>query len=90
MAKILKPIRFEEDMIANIEGVKGSNFTEKLEYILDDYFNAAPRRIERLNSLDKQIKDKKDTLDALQKKYRDIANKFNSFKQDISNIVGWL
>ena len=69
MAKILKTLRLEEELINNIERYgKGNNFTVKVEYILTDYLNTEKERKERLNKINNEIEEKERILNNYSKK----------------------
>ncbi len=86
MAKIRKPMRLDEDLVALVEKHgKGNNFTAKMEYILDDYFNTIPEKELRIKELDRRIDEKikefnkwTDKVNRFYKKFRNLINEINN------------
>lgn len=87
MAKISKHMRLKENLVELVdEKGKGNNFTEKLEYILNDYFYTEKERENRLQEIKMQI-------DLKQKKLISYEGKLNRMKKVLAatlNIIKYI
>lgn len=67
MAKIMKPIRMEEDLIKLVEEKgKGKDFTEKIHNTLYFYFKEEDRVKERIKQLEKKEQELKKSIQGLE------------------------
>lgn len=81
MAKVRKPMRIDEELIVLVEEKgKGTTFTAKMEYILNDYFHTLDKKKKELELVEKQISEKR-------KEYNKFSDKVNKAKGKFDKVL---
>lgn len=81
MAKILKPMRLDEELIDIIEKRKGNNFTQKCEEMLWHCIKTEKERLAEIDRLDRVIENKKLEINDLNSNIGELENAVRVFHE---------
>lgn len=67
---VAKSVRFPEDVVAFVETFPGENFSEQLINLILTYQKELPERIEKLEQLEKSLRQRESQLDTIDNQLR--------------------
>lgn len=68
-----RTMRLDEAVEVKIGKLPGNNFTEKFEYLVNDYYNTIPQRKEKVSQLEARVKILIDTYSKMQKEIQEMS-----------------
>lgn len=83
IVRVTKSLRLPEDLCDYISTYRGDNFTEQFCNIVEDMLNSEPKRLQRLEILDKEIKEREAYAGRLQSEIKRVGEELSALGRDV-------